>query len=119
MTAMFKELSQLGSLLKQAPVIAGKMQEMRGRLAEMTFLGTAEEGLIGVVLSGEGRVIDCRIAPTLLDPQHQLRVQAGIVTATNAALSAMQQTTASEMQSATGGIDLQAFSSLLGNLPKP
>ncbi len=115
---MFKELGQLSALIKQAPLIAGRMQELRARLASRTFEGSAADGLVKIYLAGDGRVTGCHLDPSLLDPARPSRLQDAIITATNAAMVSMQQATAGEMQEATGGLDLSALGGLMGLGPK-
>lgn len=116
---MFKEIAQIGSLLKQAQSLSGKMQEAQQRLAEGRFAGASDDGMVRIELSGQGQATSCRIAAELLTPNRQGDVEARVVIAVNDALSQLRQRTASEMGEATGGLDLGALGQTLGLMPKP
>ncbi len=115
---MFKEIAQIGSMLKQAQSLSGKLQEAQQRLAATQFVGAADDGSVRIELSGHGQVTDCRIATELLTPNRKSDVEARVVAAVNAALIQLKQRTASEMGEVTGGLDLGALGNTLGLMPK-
>lgn len=116
---MFKEIAQIGSLLKQAQSLSGKMQEAQQRLAEARFEGASDDGMVRIELSGQGTVTSCRISAELLSPNRRSDVESRVVAAVNDAFSQLKQRTAQEMGEATGGLDLGALGHTLGLMPKP
>ncbi|MBI1348070.1 YbaB/EbfC family nucleoid-associated protein [bacterium] len=113
---MFKELGQLGSLLKQAQSMSGKVQEAREAMARREFVGQSSDGLVTVRLSGQGVLLACHIDPELLSPARQVAAEAGVIEAMGQAQSQLQEATAALMSEMTGGLDLGALGASLGNL---
>jgi len=113
---MFKEIGQLGSLLKQAQSLSGKVQEARQTLAQREYTGQSSDGLVTVRLSGQGEMLACRIDPLGLRPERQAAVEAAVIAAFRQAQSQVQDQTAALMSEVTGGLDLGALGASLGNL---
>ncbi len=111
---MFKEMAQLGSLLKQAQGLSGKMKEAQERLAAARFTGSSDDGVVRIELSGQGQAVACDIDPAWLSPEKQTALENRVIAAVNAAFAQLKQRTAEEMSQATGGLDLGALGSSLG-----
>ncbi len=117
---MFKELSQLGSLLQQAQSLPGKMQAAKERLAAAEYTGRSADGRVEVQVSGEGVVTGCSLAGELqsvgMSEEQVRQIEQNIVAAMNAALLLLKQRTAEEMGAVTGGLDLGSLGSALGQM---
>lgn len=113
---MFKELGQLGSLLKQAQSLSGKVQEARESLAQKQVTGQSSDGLVTVCLSGQGEIQSLRIDPLLLQPHRQFDVEHAVMSAFRQAQSQVQSETAALMSEMTGGLDMGALGASLGKL---
>jgi DNA-binding YbaB/EbfC family protein len=62
---MFKELSNMASMLRQAQQMGGKMQEISARLKSKRVTGSAGGGMVVVEANGHGEVLKVKIDPTL------------------------------------------------------
>ena len=62
---MFKELSNMASMLRQAQQMGGKMLEVSARLKSKRVTGSAGGGMIVVEANGLGEVLTVKIDPTL------------------------------------------------------
>lgn len=111
---MFKEMAQLGSLLKQAQGLSGKMREAQERLAAARFSGSSDDGVVRIELTGQGQVVGCDIDDPQLSPELRTALENRVMAAVNAAYLQFKQRTAAEMSEATGGMDLGALGAGLG-----
>lgn len=113
---MFKEMAQLGSLLKQAQSLSGRMGEVQERLAAVRVTGRSPDGTVEVEVSGSGQAVACRVAPEVLQSATTTALEAAIVYAVNDAFGQVQQQTASQFADLSNGLDLGALGSALGKL---
>ena len=121
---MFKELAGLGSLLKQAQEISGRMkglsEELRGRRAT----GSAGGGMVEVEVNGLLEVLHCRIDPQLFAQGDRELIEDLVAAAVNQAVAKGRQLHAEAMKSLTGGLDIPGLDETLGkflggNVPDP
>ena len=66
---MFKglgNLANIGSLIKQAQQMGGKMQQIGEELKTRRAEGSAGGGMVNVEVNGLGEVLRCRIDPSLI-----------------------------------------------------
>ena len=118
---MFKGLANLGSLLKQAQQMGGRMQELNEQLKAQRTMGSAGGGMVEVEVNGLAEVLGCRIDEKLIaDGQREL-IEDLVATAVNQAMAKTKQMHAEAMQSLTGGMSLpgldEAMEKLLGADP--
>lgn len=113
---MFKEMAQLGSLLKQAQSLSGRMGDVQQRLAELRVSGRSSQGDVLVEFSGQGRAIGASIATAFRETATTDQLESAIVEAINDGLNHVQRKTAEELGAATGGLDLGSLGSALGSL---
>jgi len=117
---VFKGLSNLGSLLKQAQQIGGRMQELHEQLKRQTAVGSAGGGMVEVEVNGLAEVLRCRIEEKLIAQGDRELIEDLLVTAVNQAMAKTKQMHAEAMQSLTGGMSLpgldEAMQKFLGSV---
>jgi len=120
----FSNLANLGSLMKQAQEMGGRMQAMQEELRAKRATGAAGGGLIEVDVNGLAEVLAVRIDPTLIEKQEREMIEDLLPAAFNAAQQKARQMHAESMQAIAGGLPIDglqdALSQLSGGLdPKP
>jgi DNA-binding YbaB/EbfC family protein len=108
---MFKGLGNMAGLLKQAQEMQARVREMQQRLGEVRVEGTAGGGMVAVTVTGQQKVVGCRIEPSLLSDAEVL--QDLIVAATNQALDKAREAAQEELSKVSGGMDLPGLGDAL------
>ncbi len=115
---MFKEFAGLGSLLKHAQAISGRVQGLTEELRNRRATGSAGGGLVEIEVNGLVEVLRCRIDPKLLTQPDQELLEDLVAAAVNQAVAKAKELHAETMRSITGGIPLpgieQALAKFLG-----
>jgi DNA-binding YbaB/EbfC family protein len=118
---VFKELANLGSLLKHAQEISGRMQGLSDELRSRRATGSAGGGLVEIEVNGLVEVLRCHIDPKLLSQSDQELLEDLIATAVNQAVVKAKELHAETVRSLTGGINLpvleQAMAKFMGTDP--
>lgn len=116
---MFKGLANLGSLLKQAQQMGGRMQEINQRMKAQRATGSAGGGMVEIEVNGLAEVLRCRIDEGLIAGGDRELIEDLVVTAVNQAMTKTKQMHAEAMQSLTGGMSLpgldEAMEQFLGS----
>ena len=99
-------MKNLAGLMKQASQMQAKMQEMQAKMEAMEVEGQAGAGMVSVTLSGKGALKRMRLDPKLLDPAEAEMLQDLVVAAHADAKRQIEALMASEMEQATGGMQL-------------
>lgn len=113
---MFKELSQLASLMKQAQGMSGKMQELKDRMAAVRGEGQAGGGMVAVEVNGQMKVVSCRIDQALMQSGDREMLEELVCAATNQALDKIRETQVNEMQQLTGGLNIPGLGNALAGM---
>ncbi len=113
---MLKEFAAVASMLKQAQGMSGKMQEVRERMATLRCEGQAGAGMVSVEVSGQMKVVNCRIDPSLFQSGDREMVEELVCSATNLALEKIREAQVKEMQAVTGGINIPGLSDALAGM---
>ena len=92
----------LSELFAKAQEMQGRLAKVQRELARRTVEASAGGGMVTVVASGELRVIEVRIEPSLFDSGDRAMLQDLIAAAANAALSDAQKMVQEEMQRVAG-----------------
>ena len=92
----------LGGLLKQAQALQERLSSAQEELAKRTVEGTAGGGMVTAVVSGELRVTELRIDPSLLATGDHEMLQDLVAAAVNAAMARAQQMFQEEMGKIAG-----------------
>jgi DNA-binding YbaB/EbfC family protein len=99
-------LANIGSLMKQAQEMSGRMQAMQDELRAKRATGTAGGGLIEVDVNGLAEVLAVRIDPTLIAKQDREMIEDLLPAAFNAAQQKARQMHAEAMQAIAGGLPI-------------
>lgn len=116
---MFKglgNLANLGSLMKQAQEMGGKMQQLTEELKAKRVTGSAGAGLVEVDANGAGEVLAVRIDPSLVEKQDRELIEDLLPAAINAALEKTKDLYAEQMNELTGGLNIAGLSEMFGSL---
>lgn len=113
---MLKEFAAMASMMKQAQGMSGKLQEARERIANLRCEGQAGAGMVTVEVTGQMKVVNCRIEPTLFQSGDREMIEDLICSATNQAIDKIRETQLQEMQSVTGGLNIPGLSDALSGM---
>jgi DNA-binding YbaB/EbfC family protein len=113
---MFKGLSNLGALIKQAQQIGGQMQALSQRLKELRASGTAGGGMVEIEVNGLLEVLRCRIDAELVAQGDRELIEDLVTAAMNQAVSKGKQLHAEAMKELTGELELPGLQEVLGKL---
>ena len=118
---MFKELAGLGSLLKHANEIGGRMQGLTEQLRGRRATGSAGGGMVEIEVNGLVEVLRCHIDPKLMAQGDQELLEDLVGTAVTQAVAKAKEIHAEVVKSITGGVNLpgldQMMAKFLGNNP--
>ena len=120
---MFKGLSNLAGMMKQAQQIGGRLQGMSEELKAQRVTGNAGGGMVEFEVNGLGEVLRCRIDPSLLEQGDRELLEDLVTAAANQAAANAKQLHAQAMQGLTGGMELpgldEALAQISGNADDP
>ncbi len=120
---MFKGLANIGSLLKQAQQMGGRMQEINEQLKTKRATGSAGGGMVEVEVNGLAEVLGCRIDENLVSGGDRELIEELVAAAVNQAMAKTKQMHAESMQSITGGMSLpgleEAMETFMGSGQMP
>ncbi len=115
---MFKGLSNLGSMIKQAQQIGSKMQEMNAKLKSVRAKGSAGGGLVEAEVNGLGELLRVTIDPALIEKKDKELIEDLLPAAVNQAHTKAKEQHSAALKELTGGINLpgldEAMSSITG-----
>jgi nucleoid-associated protein EbfC len=109
---VFKGLSNLASMLRQAQHVSAKLQGLNEEMKTRRAKGTAGGGLVEVEVNGLGELIRVRIDPKLLEENHREMVEDLIPAAANQAIARSKEMHAQAMQSLTAGMEIPGLDTL-------
>lgn len=101
-------------IFKNMGDIRGKMEAAKQRVQRLSISGEAGAGLVRVTMNGEGRAVDVKIDPTLLNSSSKEMLEQLILSAVNNASDKTREAVAHEMKSVMGGLNLQGLEKILG-----
>ena len=110
---MFKNLANLGNIMRQAQEMGGKMQEVNSKLKSQTVTGTAGGGMVQVEMNGLGQMLRLVIEPELVEKNEREMLEDLIPAAVNDAIRKAKQLHVEEMKSLTDGIDVPGLHSAI------
>ena len=113
---MFKGLSNLSSLVKQAQQIGGQMQELNDELKKLRATGTAGGGMVEIEVSGVLETLQCRIDPQLIAQGDRELIEDLVVAAINQAMTKAKQLHADSIKELTGGLQLPGLQEALAKV---
>ncbi len=98
--------SDLSEMFAKAKDAQAKLAELQRELAQRRIEGSSGGGMVTAVVTGELRVLEVRIEPSLLKLQDREMLQDLTAAAVNAALANAQRMVQEEFQRASIGIPL-------------
>ncbi len=120
---MFKGLSNLFSIFRQANQISGKMQALNERLKTQRATGTAGGGMVEVEVNGLGEVLRVSIEPTLVERGEREMIEDLLPAAVNQASAKAKQLHADAMKSLADDLNVpglnDAISQITGDSDAP
>lgn len=96
----------MNALIKQAQQMQEKMAQYQEELAERTFEATAGGGAVSVTMTGKKELRGIKLSPDVVDPDDIEMLEDLIVAAVNEVSRQVDETTAKEMDSITGGMNI-------------
>jgi DNA-binding YbaB/EbfC family protein len=115
---MFKGLSNIASLVKQAQQMGSKLQGINDELKAKRVTGSAGGGLIEVEVNGLGEVLRVRIDPKLVEQQDREMIEDLLPAATNQAIAKSRQLHADAVKNMTSGMDIPGLGEALENIQR-
>jgi nucleoid-associated protein EbfC len=103
---MFKGLSNLATLLKQAQNIGGQMEQLKEKMKSLRVTGSAGGGMVEIEVNGLMDVLKCRIDPQLFAAGDREMLEDLVLSAVNQAIAKGKQMHAETMRELTGGFNL-------------
>jgi nucleoid-associated protein EbfC len=104
---MFKGLSNLTSLFKQAQELGGRMRQMNEDLKSQKAVGSAGGAMVEVEVNGLMEVLACRIQPQLFQEGDRELIEDLITAATNQALAKARELHAEAMKQLSGNMNIE------------
>ena len=111
---MFKGLVGLGSLLKQAQQISGRMQGLGEELKKRRATGSAGGGMVEIEVNGLMEVLRCHIDQELIAGGDRELIEDLVATAVNQAIAKGKQLHGEAMKELTGGLNVPGLDDALG-----
>lgn len=109
-------LANLGSLLKQAQQMGGRLKQVSEELKTKRAEGTSGGGMVKVEVNGLGEVLSCRIDASLITSGDRELIEDLLPAAINQALAKAKQLHAEAMNSVTEGLDIPGLGTMLSQL---
>jgi DNA-binding YbaB/EbfC family protein len=116
---MFKGLSNLGNLLKQAQQFGGQMEKLTEEMKTRRATGTAGGGMVEVEINGLLEVLRCRVDPQLFAQGDRELVEDLVVAAVNQAVAKAKELHAAAVKELTGGLQLPGLQEALEKIAGP
>jgi DNA-binding YbaB/EbfC family protein len=110
-------LANIGTLVKQAQEMGGRMQAIQDELKTKKATGAAGGGLVEVDVNGVGEALAVRIDPSLIEKGEREMIEDLLPAAINAAQAKAKQMHAEALQSLAGGLPVGGFADILSQLP--
>lgn len=116
--SMFKELANIGSMLRQAQQMGGQMEKLTEEMKNRHATGVAGGGMVEVEVNGLLEVLRCRIEPQLVAQGDREMIEDLVVAAVNKAILKAKQLHATAVRELTGGIPIPGLQDMLEKLTK-
>jgi hypothetical protein len=110
-------LANIGTLMKQAQEVSGRMQAIQAELKNKRVTGSAGGGLVEVDANGASDVLAVRIDSSLVEKGEREMIEDLLPAAINAAQAKAKQLHAEAIQGLAGGLPVGGLADLLAQLP--
>ena len=114
---MFKGLTNLASLVKQAQQVGSRIQAVNDELRNKRCTGKAGGGMVEAEVDGLGQVLRISIDPALVERKDRELMEDLIPAAVNAAVTKSKEMHAEVLRGLTGDIDLPGLKEALSGGP--
>lgn len=111
---MLGNLGQITHLLRNAGQIKENMKQMQERLKAARFEADAGAGQVVATVDGRGEMVALRIEPKLIESGDREMIEDLTVAAIRSAVTKSREAVQKEMQAATGGMNIEGLSEMLG-----
>ena len=111
---MFKNLGQMGNVLKNLPKIREEMEQMQQRLAQITAEGDAGAGMVKVSVNGKMELVRLTLADDAMKMGDREMLEDLVKSAVNQALAKARQAVADESGKLASNLGLPAGLNLPG-----
>ena len=101
---MFQGMKDMGKLVKHAKEMKAKMKKVQSELQDVKVTGSALDGRIIVVMSGELEVLELKIDPVLYQSPKDL--EKNLIKAFNEAAKMSKKVATSKLSDISGGMDI-------------
>jgi DNA-binding YbaB/EbfC family protein len=109
-------LANIGTLMKQAQEMSGRMQALQEQLKTKRATGAAGGGLVEVEVNGLGEAMSVRIDPSLVEKGEREMIEDLLPAAINAAQTKAKQMHAEAMQAIAGELPIAGLSDAIMQL---
>ncbi|MCI0630951.1 MAG: YbaB/EbfC family nucleoid-associated protein [Phycisphaerales bacterium] len=113
---MFKGITNLAGLLKQAQQVGGRLQQVSDELKQRRATGAAGGGMVEVEVNGLGQVLRLSIDPALVEMKDRDLLEDLIPAATNQALAKAKELHAEVIKDLTGGMNFPGLDEVLAKV---
>jgi nucleoid-associated protein EbfC len=114
---VFKGLTNLASLVKQAQQVGSRIQAVNDELRNKRCTGKAGGGMVEAEVDGLGQVLRISIDPSLVERKDRELMEDLIPAAVNAAVMKSKEMHAEVLRGLTGDIELPGLKEALGGGP--
>ena len=104
----------LGSMMKKAQELTGKMNEMKEQLKYVTAEGASGGGMVKTKVNGQFELLACEIDPSLVSEDNKELLEDMIIVSVNEALRAVKEKMEQGMGNLTSGLDISKMMEGLG-----
>jgi DNA-binding YbaB/EbfC family protein len=116
LNGMLKGLGNLGSLLRSAQEMGGKLQAINEQLKAQTVSGSSGGGMVQVDVNGLGEVLRVKIDPRLVEQGEREMIEDLLPAAANQAIQKARQLHADSMQGMAAGLNIPGLDDALSQL---
>jgi nucleoid-associated protein EbfC len=113
---LFKGITNLAGLLKQAQQVGGRLQQVSDELKQRRATGAAGGGMVEVEVNGLGQVLRLSIDPALVEMKDRELLEDLIPAATNQALAKAKELHAEVIKDLTGGMNFPGLDEVLAKV---
>ncbi|MCK6440457.1 MAG: YbaB/EbfC family nucleoid-associated protein [Planctomycetes bacterium] len=99
-------MGNLSGLMQQAQKMQRDLQRLQAELKERMVEGSAADGAIKVIASGDQRVMSVRLDSSVVDPDDTETLEDLLIIAVNSALDKARQLQKDETEKVTGGLNI-------------
>jgi DNA-binding YbaB/EbfC family protein len=110
---VFKGLSNLGNLMRNAQQLGGRLQELNAELRAKRVTGSSGGGMVQVETNGLGDVLSLTIDPQLIERQERDMIEDLVPAAVNQAIRKSRELHAASIRSLADGLGLPGLDEIV------